>query len=255
MPPRVPACQPPQPPCPGTHAPRLKESRDELLQLLLSGDMAGSAGRRIGDLVDLLSASALPFKESQLGGGPWVVRANSRSCRGACNGREGGRKGWLTAAPCTAAVGASAGTLPESPPPRPSPLTIPAQLGPPPPPPRPAPGVAGTSPPSSSPTSIPGAMQVRYTRGPPLLWSATYAAGKLVSSSNQASQEFDPRRRTAVNRAEYWGGGAVYVTASGTYEPQVTRVSPVRLCLRCSQAGAGACCLCAWHRAQGLPWW
>lgn len=115
--------------------------RDELLSLLLdprdSSSSSSSSGKtqeaRASELVDALIASELPFEESLLGGGPWVVV---------------------------------------------------------------------------------------YTRGALQLWKATWQTGKLLSGNpgNEASQEFDPAGRNALNKAEYWGG-SVYVTAAGTYEP------------------------------------
>lgn len=61
---------------------------------------------------------------------------------------------------------------------------------------------------------------MRYTAGTPQLWKATYQTGRLLKRSNTASQDLDPVNRTVVNRAEYFEG-QLYVTASGTYEPQV----------------------------------
>jgi hypothetical protein len=40
----------------------------------------------------------------------------------------------------------------------------------------------------------------------------------------QASQDFDPSSRTVVNSADVFGK-TVFVTANGTYEPQVRNVS------------------------------
>ncbi|KAI8469863.1 MAG: hypothetical protein J3K34DRAFT_521872 [Monoraphidium minutum] len=65
-----------------------------------------------------------------------------------------------------------------------------------------------------------GPWVVAYTRGAPQLWKATWQTGKAVSGNagNEASQAFDPDGRSALNKAEYWGG-AVYVTAGGSYAP------------------------------------
>jgi len=62
--------------------------------------------------------------------------------------------------------------------------------------------------------------QVLYTRGSVQLWKATYSAGKLVKSSNAASQDLDPATRSVLNKAEYLGD-KLWVTASGTYTPLV----------------------------------
>jgi hypothetical protein len=109
--------------------------REELLALLLGGGGGGGASEaraRAARLVDALAAAQLPFEESKLGGGPWVVV---------------------------------------------------------------------------------------YTRGSPQLWKSAWEAGKRVSGrQNEASQEFDPDGRTALNRAEFFGG-SLFVTAAGTYEP------------------------------------
>lgn len=67
-------------------------------------------------------------------------------------------------------------------------------------------------------------LQVLYTRGTPQLWKATYSAGKLVRTSNAASQDLNPDGRTVVNRAEYLGD-KLWVTASGTYVPLVSNSS------------------------------
>jgi len=47
----------------------------------------------------------------------------------------------------------------------------------------------------------------------------------LLLSHLQASQDFRPNGRTVVNKAEVFGE-KVFVTANGTYEPQVPRVLP-----------------------------
>lgn len=66
-------------------------------------------------------------------------------------------------------------------------------------------------------------LQVVYTKGRVQLWAATYAPSKaLLNRDNRASQQFEPRGRTALNKAEYLGA-KLYVTASGTYEPLVGR--------------------------------
>lgn len=58
-----------------------------------------------------------------------------------------------------------------------------------------------------------------YTKGRLALWKATYEPSrKLLNGNNKASQDFDPTRRSALNKAEYFGG-QLYVTASGTYQP------------------------------------
>eukprot|EP00798_Chlamydomonas_sp_ICE-L_P025109 gene25109-10750_t len=59
---------------------------------------------------------------------------------------------------------------------------------------------------------------VLYTKGMPQLWKATYEAGKTFSPGNRAGQDLNPKGRTVVNRAEYFGNKIV-VTASGAYEP------------------------------------
>jgi hypothetical protein len=61
---------------------------------------------------------------------------------------------------------------------------------------------------------------VRYTKGALQLWRATYSPGKLINSSNRASQDLQPRGRSVLNKAEY-AGSSLYVTASGNYSPQV----------------------------------
>lgn len=63
-----------------------------------------------------------------------------------------------------------------------------------------------------------GPWRVLYTRGSVQLWKATYSAGKLVKSSNAASQDLDPATRSVLNKAEYLGD-KLWVTASGTYTP------------------------------------
>ncbi|GBF91172.1 metallo-dependent phosphatase [Raphidocelis subcapitata] len=64
-----------------------------------------------------------------------------------------------------------------------------------------------------------GPWVVVYTRGSPQLWRSAWATGKVVSGrQNEASQEFNPDGRTALNKVEFFGGG-LYVTAAGTYEP------------------------------------
>lgn len=65
-------------------------------------------------------------------------------------------------------------------------------------------------------------MQVRYSRGVPFLWRATWSAGKaLRDGSNRASQALEPRGRRVENKVEY-AGPDTYVSASGTYEPLVS---------------------------------
>ena len=59
-----------------------------------------------------------------------------------------------------------------------------------------------------------------YTKGQLELWNSTY---KLLNKGNKASQDLDPRTRTVVNKAEYFGD-KLYVTASGTYEPLVSQL-------------------------------
>eukprot|EP00879_Flechtneria_rotunda_P003625 GHRR01003862.1.p1 GENE.GHRR01003862.1~~GHRR01003862.1.p1 ORF type:complete len:192 (-),score=37.74 GHRR01003862.1:1268-1843(-) len=63
--------------------------------------------------------------------------------------------------------------------------------------------------------------QVLYTQGDLQLWKATYKAGKVFNARNAASQDLNPSNRTVVNKAEYYGN-ALFVTASGTYEPLVS---------------------------------
>lgn len=70
-----------------------------------------------------------------------------------------------------------------------------------------------------------------YTRGGLQLWRATYDAGKAINRQNVASQDFNPKGRTALNKAEYLGG-SVYVTASGTYDPVVSCVCTLLIRLR-----------------------
>jgi hypothetical protein len=67
-----------------------------------------------------------------------------------------------------------------------------------------------------------GPWVVVYTKGALQLWRATWQTGKLLSGNggNEASQDFDPVDRSALNKAEFWGG-SVFVTASGTYTPLV----------------------------------
>jgi len=63
-----------------------------------------------------------------------------------------------------------------------------------------------------------GPWVVVYTRGPAQLWKTSQSvASSLSRSKNQASQEFDPKSKTAVNRAEF-GSPDIFVTASGTFE-------------------------------------
>lgn len=69
-------------------------------------------------------------------------------------------------------------------------------------------------------------VQVLHTSGTVQLWKATYEVGRIAKRSNTASQEFDPQQRSALNRAEYYGG-SVWVTASGTYEPVVGGTAPM----------------------------
>jgi len=63
-------------------------------------------------------------------------------------------------------------------------------------------------------------LQVLHTQGSPQLWKATYKAGKLINAANAASQDLNPRNRTVINRAEYFGK-QLYVSASGSYLPLV----------------------------------
>ena len=67
-----------------------------------------------------------------------------------------------------------------------------------------------------------GPWVVRFTKGAPQLWKATWQSGRLLAgrrgAGDEASQEFEPATRGAVNRAEYFGG-RLYVTATGTYTP------------------------------------
>eukprot|EP00879_Flechtneria_rotunda_P009528 GHRR01009973.1.p1 GENE.GHRR01009973.1~~GHRR01009973.1.p1 ORF type:complete len:234 (+),score=80.09 GHRR01009973.1:211-912(+) len=63
-----------------------------------------------------------------------------------------------------------------------------------------------------------GPWRVLYTQGDLQLWKATYKAGKVFNARNAASQDLNPSNRTVVNKAEYYGN-ALFVTASGTYEP------------------------------------
>ncbi len=52
-----------------------KQERDKLMQLLIAdGARSTEAVDEINELVKVLEASELPFKESRIGGGPWVVR-------------------------------------------------------------------------------------------------------------------------------------------------------------------------------------
>ena len=54
-------------------APRRDPTRaaaGELLRLVLTGE---ADARRLAELVDVLLAAEVPFKESLIGGGPWVV--------------------------------------------------------------------------------------------------------------------------------------------------------------------------------------
>lgn len=74
--------------------------------------------------------------------------------------------------------------------------------------------------------------QVLYTRGSLQLWKATYSAGKLVKSSNAASQDLDPTTRSVINKAEYLGD-KLWVTASGTYTPLVGTKGTKALLLHC----------------------
>lgn len=64
--------------------------------------------------------------------------------------------------------------------------------------------------------------QVRYSRGLPFLWRATWSAGKaVVSSDNRASQDLEPKGRTVENKVEY-AGPDTFISASGTYQPLVS---------------------------------
>eukprot|EP00197_Chlamydomonas_leiostraca_P003291 CAMPEP_0202872366 /NCGR_PEP_ID=MMETSP1391-20130828/21038_1 /ASSEMBLY_ACC=CAM_ASM_000867 /TAXON_ID=1034604 /ORGANISM="Chlamydomonas leiostraca, Strain SAG 11-49" /LENGTH=173 /DNA_ID=CAMNT_0049553391 /DNA_START=105 /DNA_END=623 /DNA_ORIENTATION=+ len=66
-----------------------------------------------------------------------------------------------------------------------------------------------------------GPWRVVYTRGSLLLWEALQRPATALSrANNAASQDLDPLGRTVVNKAEFWGA-RVYVTASGTYSPQL----------------------------------
>lgn len=69
---------------------------------------------------------------------------------------------------------------------------------------------------------------MRFTRGRTQLWNATFSTARLLNSRNEASQAFDPADRSAVNRAEYFGG-SVFVTASGTYQPLVRSAAALLL--------------------------
>lgn len=60
---------------------------------------------------------------------------------------------------------------------------------------------------------------VLYTKGAPQLWKITYEPSKLIRKSNAASQDLNPKSRTVVNKAEYFGGN-LYITASGSYTPR-----------------------------------
>lgn len=135
----------------------LSSASDELFQLLTSD--APDTGR-VSDLVDYLSKTQLPFNESEIGGGPWIVR---------------------------------------------------------------------------------------FTKGWPLLWSAVYGQAKVLNRKNRASQAFDPKRRIAVNKAEYFGG-EVFVTASGTYEPQGKGNLPKTLNVTINKGS-----LHAWGKVIPLP--
>ena len=58
-------------------------------------------------------------------------------------------------------------------------------------------------------------------------------AGRLsgyMQRHMQASQEYDPATRTVVNRGEVLGH-KVYVTASGTYAPEVRSICLVASCM------------------------
>ncbi|KAF5830712.1 hypothetical protein DUNSADRAFT_14118 [Dunaliella salina] len=72
-----------------------------------------------------------------------------------------------------------------------------------------------------SPSSLGrGPWVVVYTHGPAQLWKASQSvATSLSRSRNQASQEFDPKTKAAINRAEF-GSPDIFVTASGTFEVQ-----------------------------------
>jgi hypothetical protein len=60
-----------------------------------------------------------------------------------------------------------------------------------------------------------------HTSGAPIPWVFTWSLGKSLKPTNSASQAFDPEVRSALNRAEYFGGD-VWVTASGGYEELVS---------------------------------
>lgn len=53
-----------------TRVSKIQQARDELLEQIASGSRDG---KKISQLVDTLVESGVPFKEAQLGGGPWVV--------------------------------------------------------------------------------------------------------------------------------------------------------------------------------------
>lgn len=148
--------------------------------------------RQIDELLDILIDSKEPFREKQLGGGPWQASSHHLGASEAlfslgfqqdhAIGRLPGRTGrqWTIAA-----------------------LRL--------------------IQPSSVPMSL-DAPQVVYTRGP-LLWqgftllSISVFKRKLAPRSNAPSQEYDPADRSVINRASILGSLAV--EASGRYRPVV----------------------------------
>jgi len=73
-----------------------------------------------------------------------------------------------------------------------------------------------------------GPWEVRYTKGTPQLWRATFAVGRLANDQNSASQDLDPASRTVINRAEYYAGG-LWMSAAGTYTPMVEGAGPTTM--------------------------
>jgi hypothetical protein len=51
-------------------------------------------------------------------------------------------------------------------------------------------------------------------------WQLPFKAGKLVAPKTTASQDLNPETRTVVNKVEL-PGGRIFLSAEGSYEPQV----------------------------------